>query len=333
MRRQISFIAVLLFTSVFGFAQTVEDFKVKTLGAANNNYRKSPKRVLIADFQVQFQTALNLEDEKKGGKMWRKGIKGDAKAALTLILEGLEGDKLQALSDQLYEQYVADLKAQGFEIAPIEELWNHDVYAKNREKRWELKSGNGPEQGNEYGMILTRPSSQQFVVAQRQVNKEKGSPITQIGDYEASTERKLGLKKNDFIYNKVVIVVSAFDNALSETARALNRHTGYAQVKAETNFKIGEKSFNRFNLGTMVVSKGIEVADVLEKQKFDASQAAERDRNGTEIGILRVWEVENRADINAAIVKCDPDLYAKGTLLGAEAFLKATMQAMVDKSN
>ena len=88
MRRQISLIAVLLFTSILGIAQTVEDFKVKTLGAANNNYRKSPKRVLIADFQVQFQTALNLKDEKKGGKMWRKGIKGDAKAALTRCWRG-----------------------------------------------------------------------------------------------------------------------------------------------------------------------------------------------------------------------------------------------------
>lgn len=333
MRRQISLIAVLLFTSVFGFAQTVEDFKVKTLGPANLNFRKSPKRVLIADFQVQFQTALNLEDEKKGGKMWRGGIKGDAKAALTLVLDGLDPDKLQELTDQLYAQYVADLKAQGFEIAPIEELWNHDVYQKSREKRWELKSGSGPEQGNEFGMILTRPSTQQFVVAQRQVDGEKGTPFSQLADYEAGTERKLNMKKNDFIFNKVVIVVSAFENALSETARALNRHAGYAQVKAETNFKISEESVNRFNIGTMMVKNGVEVADVLEKQKFDASQGADTDRRGTEMGVLRVWRVENQEEINAAVVKCNPELYAKGSVLGAQAFLKATMEAMVKKAN
>ncbi|WP_157637908.1 hypothetical protein [Flexithrix dorotheae] len=322
-----------MFTSLSLFSQTVEEFKVKMLGPANLNFKKSPKRVLIADFQVQFQTALNLEDEKKGGKMWRGGIKGDAKAALTLVLDGLDPDKLQALTNQLYSQYVADLKAEGFEIAPIEELWNHDLYKKNREKQWELKSGTGPEQGKEFGMILTRPSTQKFVVAKKQVDKSKNNPFSQLADYEGSTEQKLSMKKNDFIFNKVVIVVSSFENALSETSRALNRHAGYAQVKAETNFKISHESVNRFNIGSMVVNRGIEVSDVLEKQKFDASQGADVDKLGTEMGVFRVWRVEDQEEINGAIVKCNPEVYAKGAVLGAQAFLKATMEAMVKKAN
>ncbi|WP_420386292.1 hypothetical protein [Roseivirga sp.] len=323
---------VSLFTSLSLFSQTVENYNIKKLGPANLNYRKSPKRIMIADFQVNYQTALNLEDEKKGGKMWRGGIKGDAKASITVVLDGLNPDDLQRLTDQLYEAYVADLKAQGFEIAPIEELWNNKLYEKNREKRWELKAGNGPEQGKEFGMILTRPSTQKFVVAQKTVDKQNGSPLAQLSDYEESTERKLTNQKTDFIFNKVVLEVIVFENSQSELSRTLNRHAGAAQVKAETTFKISETSSNRFGMGTFIAKSGIEVADVLERQKFEAGQNADTDRLGTDMGVLRVWRVEDREEANYATVKCDPEKYLKGAEMGAGAFLKSTVEAMADKA-
>ncbi len=333
MKNHLIITTIILFISTsISFAQSVQDFKVKTLGPANLNYKKSPKRVLIGDFQVKYQTALNLEDEKKGGKMWRGGIKGDAKASLTLVLDGLEPDNLQTLTDQLYQQYVSNLKAQGFEIVPIEELWNHKVYEKNRDKRWELKAGAGPEQGDEFGMILTRPSIQKFVVAKNTVDPKMPGNMSVLTDYEENTERKLSMQKNDFIFNKVVIVVSAFEDGQSETSKSLNRAAGYAQVKAETNFKISEASTNKFDMGTMMVKSGVEVANVLEKQKFDASQGADVDKRGTDIGVLRVWKVEDQEDINLSVVECNPTKYINGSKIGAEAFLTNTAEAMIQKS-
>lgn len=326
-------VGVFLAFQTLSYSQSVEEFKVNTAGPANLNYRKSPKRILIGDFQVNYQTALMLEDEKKGGKMWRGGIKGDAKAALTLVLEGLNLEDLQVLTDQLYEQYVSELKAQGFEIAPIEELWNHKAFEKNRDKRWELKAGKGPEQGTEFGMILMRPTSQKFVVAQNTVGEDQPSFVKVAMDYEENTERVLTNQKNDFIFNKVVIEVNSFENSLSETSRALNRHAGYAQVKAETVFKISESSFNRFDMGLMTAKGGVEVKGILEKQKFDASQGADVDKLGTDMGVLRVWEVEDREEINASVVKCDPKKYLKGAELGIQSFLSGTLDAMLKKAD
>ncbi|WP_286755956.1 hypothetical protein [Roseivirga sp. UBA838] len=324
---------VSVFTSLSLFSQTVEEVNIKKLGPANLNYRKEAKRIMIADFQVNYQTALTLEDEKKGGKMWRGGIKGDAKASITVVLDGLNPDDLQTLTDQLYNKYVADLKAQGFEIAPIEELWNNKAYEKNREERWELKAGNGPEQGKEFGVILTRPSTQKFVVARRTVDKEKGSPLSALADYETSTENKVINQKTDYIFNKVVLDVIVFENSQSELSRTLNRHAGSAQVKAETTFKISESSTNRFGMGTFFSKGGVEVADVMERQKFEAGQNADTDRLGTDMGVLRVWRVEDREKANFATVKCDPALYLKGAELGVGAFLRGTVQAMADKAN
>ncbi|NVJ48380.1 MAG: hypothetical protein HWE07_14695 [Cytophagia bacterium] len=324
---------LIVFTALTAFGQKVEDVNIKKLGPANLNYRKEAKRIMIADFQVNYQTALTLEDEKKGGKMWRGGIKGDAKASLTVVLDGLNPDDLQTLTDQLYAEYVADLKAQGFEIAPIEELWENKAYEKNREDRWELKAGSGPEQGKEFGVILTRPSTQKFVVAQRTVDKENGSPLSKLADYETSTENKVINQKTDYIFNKVVLEVIVFENSQSELSRTLNRHAGSAQVNAETTFKISEASTNRFGMGTFMAKGGVEVADVMERQKFEAGQNADTDKRGTDMGVLRVWRVENREDANFATVKCDPALYLKGAELGVDAFLKGTVQAMADKAN
>ncbi len=328
----LSFLLILLCASPVLIAQNVKDFKVKMLGPANLNFRKVPKRVVISDFQVNFQTALQLEDKKKGGKMWRGGLKGDAKASLTLVLDGLNIEELQQLTDKLFEQYKAELVAKGFEIASIEELWNHNAYQKNREKRWDLRSGQGGEKGDEFGTIVMRPTGQKFIVAKKNMDNKKTGPL-KLANYEEQVELKVSNQKKEFIFNKVVLNVMAFDNALSETTRALNRHAGYAQVKAETDFKIGASSFNKFNIGQMIVKGGVEVAGILEKQKFDASQGADVDKRGTDAGVFRIWRVEDKEDINVSVVKCDPEKYNKGAEMAITAFLGATIEKLADKSN
>tara|TARA_R110001599_G_scaffold131048_2_gene306653 strand:- start:5504 stop:6511 length:1008 start_codon:yes stop_codon:yes gene_type:complete len=334
MKRPLLLFALILFTSTsVALSQEVQDYKTKILGPANLNFRKSPKRVVISDFQVNYQTALSLEDEKKGGKMFRGGLKGDAKASLTLVLEGLDQEALQKLTDQLYADYVKELELQGFEIAPIEEVWDHKLYQTSRDKRWELKAGNGPERGERFGMLLTRPSTQKFVVSQKEFDKTK-SGIATLADFETGTERKIGSQKNDFIFNKVVVVVSSFEDGQGEGSKALGRLAGTAQVKAETNFKVSESSIIKYNIGEVVAKGGIEVSDVLEKQKFDAFQRADVDKPGTTYGnIMTVWEVENKEDSDYITVRCEPSKFIKGAQLGVTAFLKSAVKELVDKSN
>ena len=83
----------------------------------------------------------------------------------------------------------------------------------------------------------------------------------------------------------------------------------------------------------MIVRGGVEVADVLKKQKFDASQAADVDKRGTDAGVFHVWRVEDKEDINVTVVKCNPEIYKKGAEIGIDAFLDATIDKLVDKSN
>ena len=323
MKRKLFLVALLaMFTALTSVAQTVEEVNAKILGPANLSFKKFSKRVVISDFHVKYQVALELEDSQKGGKMWRGGLRGDAKASLDLVLDGLDPDQLQKLTDELYTSYVAELKAQGFEVAPIEELWNHEAYSKDREGRWELVPGNGPGDSGEYGVIFTRATNGKFVV-----------PKNYGGMYVGATVGKINNKEKDFIYNSVSLVVTIFEDSQGELSKTLNRHAKAAQVKAETNFKISEDSKVWFGMGTVYPKGGVEVADVIEKQKFESGQNAARDKMGTDFGVLRVWEVENKEKRNYATVECNPEKYLKGTELGANAFLKEAVQVLVKKAN
>ncbi|KOF01906.1 hypothetical protein OB69_14280 [Roseivirga seohaensis subsp. aquiponti] len=313
---------VSMLTSLSLFSQTVEDFKIRTAGPGNLNYRKHSKRVVISDFHVKYQVALELKDSQKGGKMWRGGLRGDAKASLNLVLDGLDPDQLQKLTDQLYDTYVAELKAQGFEVASAEELWNHEAYEKNREERWELVPGYGPGDSGEYGLIFTRPTNGKFVV-----------PKNYNGMYVGATVGKINNKERDFIYNSVSLVVTIFEDSQGELSKTLNRHAKAAQVKAETNFKISEESKVWFGMGTISPRGGVEVSDVINKQKFEAGQNADRDKLGTDYGVLRIWKVDDKEKKNYSTVECNPEKYLKGTELGANAFLKESIQFLVKKAN
>lgn len=332
-RHLLFFMLILIIATSEVLCQEVQEYKTKITGPANLNYRKSPKRVVISDFQVNYQTALNLEDEKKGGKMFRGGLKGDAKASITLVMAGLDKEGLQKLTDQLYADYVNELQAQGYEIVPIEELWNHKVYQTKRDKRWELKSGNGPEPSERFGVLLTRPSTHKFIVSKKEFDKTKAG-IAMLADYEASTELKIGTQKNDFIFNKVVVMVNSFADGQGAGSKFINDLGGTAQVKAETNFKVSESSGVKYNSGEVKAWGGIEVSDVLEYQKFDVFQRADIDKPGTEYGnLMTVWEVENRESSDFITVKCEPKKFIKGAQLGVNAFLKSAVKELVDKSN
>lgn len=325
MKRKLYLVALLsifAFTSLCTFAQTVEDFKTKTLGPGNLSFKKFSKRVIISDFHVKYQVAMELEDAQKGGKMWRGGLRGDAKASLNLVLEGLDPDQLQKLTDELYTSYVEELKAQGFEVAPIEELWNHEAYSKSRDERWELVPGNGPGDSGEYGIIFTRATNGKFVV-----------PKNYGGMYVGATVGKINNKERDFVYNSVSLVVTIFEDSQGELSKTLNRHAKAAQVKAETNFKISEESKVYFGMGTVLPRGGVEVSDVINKQKFESGQSADRDKLGTDYGVLRIWKVDDKEKKNYATVECNPEKYLEGTKLGANAFLKEAIQVLVKKAN
>lgn len=89
---------------------------------------KGMKRVAITNMCVQFVNAKSAAGQSRGGtRTYTRSIEGG-------IPGGLDLDKMQSVADAWYEQIEADLKAQGVELVPYEELAANDQFKKFAEK-------------------------------------------------------------------------------------------------------------------------------------------------------------------------------------------------------
>ncbi len=317
----------LLFTLGLS-AQSVGDYKIVDKGSSNKRMKKKPKRVLISDFQVTYQVGFTQTDEKQGGRMFGGGVKGDSKASLTLAIPGISEQELQQITNELYAEYVAELKSQGFEIVSIDELWNHKAYVKKREDRWEKVSSTGPLPGFYFGNVRTRPEGVTFITTKGTTD---GSPLSakQVS-YTYGTNMKVEADA-DFIMNNVVIAVTSFDDNKGAASKMLGRMSKTAKVKAKANFKInGTYSYNNFNYYSKFSVEELPINGVLKEQKFEAMQVADRDSWGTDMGMFKVYRADNWEISQATIVNCDPQKYKAGAKLGGSAFLKGTLQKMYE---
>ena len=96
-------------------AQTLGEFKPKTQSWGVEK-AKNVKKIFISGFFVNYQVYNEKEDFKQGGSMFGGGFKGDATAQLSIGLTGITEKDVQDITDRLYKDYIADIKAQGFEI-------------------------------------------------------------------------------------------------------------------------------------------------------------------------------------------------------------------------
>ena len=311
-------------------AQTLGEYKVLDKGRSNKRIKKKKKRVYIADFQVNYQLGLALQDEKKGGRMFGGGVKGDTKATLVLGIAGVDVDPLQELTNKLYAQYISDLEAKGFEIVKPDEFFNHPAVMKKRDKRWAMKTYNeGPMEGDYFGSVVTKPQGFTTVVPTVEVNA--ANPVSNMkGMYIAQTEMKVE-QSADFVMNKVMVVVQAFENSQGAASKMISRMSKTATVKAETNFRVsGEWSKNNFNIYSIFTVNDIPIKGVIEKQKFNVQTTPDRSSFGTDMGAFRVFKADNRAYENIKTVECDPQLYLKGAEMGAQTFLKETLSKLFE---
>ena len=309
-------------------AQTLGDFKTKDQGRANNRMKKKKKRVYISEFQVNYQLGLALQDEKKGGRMFGGGVKGDTKATLVVGLTGIDESDLQKMTDKLYEDYTNDLESQGFEIVQPEEFFEQKAVTKKRDSRWEIKEFNeGPTAGDYFGSVVTRPTGYRTVVPKVKINP--ANPVQNMKTmYVSQTEMKVE-QEADFIINKVTLVVQAFENTQGAASKMISKMSKTATVKAETNFRVsGEWSKNLFNIYSIFTTTDIPIEGVIEKQKFNVQTPADRDSWGTDMGAFRVFKADNRAYDNIKTVKCDPQKYLLGAEMGGKAFLSETLKML-----
>ena len=340
--KKLAIYAVLLFCCNNLIAQTIGEVDLKDI----NNYglrklKDAPKKVFISQFKVNFQT-MYLATEKKsggfrGGSDYTRSYKSAVSASLSLGLKGIQENDLIDITDELYKSLTDQLKAEGFEIITAEQ-----ALAAEELQDWVKRTGGSLSQAQYDGYVTVAPRGYDYLV--KKVNddgKEKNSFF--------SKAPKISQQLGGAMVLMVNIAVPFAREAESGGSKLLGRLGGGAKVVAETNLMIGsdaldysgttgfyangrsvigfniKQSMSNISVGNWLLKKPITIDGVLEKKKYKAEEQAKVDMWGTDAGLFRVFDVDDRFMKNVQAIPVESSKYKAGVAAAANKYLNAVM--------
>lgn len=334
---------MLLLLLSFGLsAQTIGEVELKDI----NNYglkklKDGPKKVLIGQFRVNFQT-MYLDTEKKkggfrGGSDYTRSYKSDVEANLAIGLKGLKEQDLIDITNQLYAELTTKLKENGYEI-----LTASQAQAIDELKDWEKRTGGVLNQSQYEGYVTVSPTGFDYLVrGTKDDGKEKGN----IYNRSAGVSRQL----DGAALLIVNITVPFAREAESGGSKLLGRLGGGAKVVAETGLVIGndaldmsgttqyyangssvmaiyaKQSMSNINTGNWLLKKPITIDGVIEKKKYKVEESAKVDW-GTDAGFFKVYDVDDRFMSKVQAVTVDSGKYKAGVVGAASKFINSVYQ-------
>ncbi|MCM5529113.1 hypothetical protein [Parasegetibacter sp. NRK P23] len=147
-------------------AQTLGEFAPKEQRGTYGPRKFPSKDVYIAGFSVNFQL-YNLKTTSTKGGFAGKMLTGDTKASLAVGLD-IPAATLQQITDDAYQQFVADLKAKGFNVIGADAAATTKYFeGYQRFDNMEMSLSEAP------GMVTVYPSNTTFFVKGFSKNGQK----------------------------------------------------------------------------------------------------------------------------------------------------------------
>lgn len=209
--------------ATFSNAQTLGDFKPKDNSYGINKARKATK-IFISDFSVNYQIYNEKQKFKQGGSTFGGGMRGDAKAEASVGLEGLSEADVQMITDKLFADYLAKIKAAGLEIVSAETAAKTETYSD-----YEMVSGGKVSLAQLPGTMATAPTNYSYFV--KKVSK---SGKEKSGGFLGNTQflfPKLSKELDDAIISKVDITVLFVEDKSAFQGNGVN-------IKIKTNLRL-----------------------------------------------------------------------------------------------
>lgn len=328
---------LIMFGCLQAFEQNIGTVELKTAGGyKEKNLSKAPKKVYIDQFRVIYQLMYIDEEKKSGGREIGGGYRGDVKVSLALGLKGPSEKDLLEVTDELYTEFIEKLKANGFEII------NADAAAGIKEfEGWERKKGGELNEAQFKGYATSMPSNfEYFVKGTKNSGKEKSTFI----DNNVRISRQL----DDAIVIAVNVLVPFCVEAESQGSKMLGKIAGgVAKVVAETNLHLANDMVTSGAFSTDVGStrmtvqcadnlqpravayfqlkKDVEIGGVVEKKKYKVSESAQTDLWGTDAGLFRVFNVDDKFLKKVQPIEVAAEKYKSGVKMAASKFINASL--------
>lgn len=300
-------------------AQNLGDFKPGKAGPKSLERPKfDNKNVYIADFAVHYQVYSEKSASTIGGSGLYGKVMGATKASLAVGLD-ISQETLQNITDKAYADFVADLKAQGFNVMNAEEAKNTDFY---KEYKYGTNLDITPSNTME-GAVTVHPQNVGFFY------NEKGS---------STNTTKLSKELNDAAVVRIDLHV-----VFVET-RGSNKSGIGANVVAKTNlvlsdkntiahFIVGRNKIGGSPLGEYqgILKKDLDIDGVIKEEKISNYVDADYDNMGTETAFGKLYSAENKSASKAAIVPADAGKNEKGVEMAINTFLKYHLNEFKNK--
>lgn len=325
-------ICITMLLVISAQAQLTEKDISKSGSFKEKQFKKAPKRIYINSFNVYFQVFGSARAGTTGGESFGT-LKGNTNVAMGVVLDGVTGQDMIDLTTRAYNDYVAKLKGEGFEIVSSDEAGK----AKTLEG-WIKKTGGSLNSAQSVGFAKVTPQGYEyFVKNETKKGKEKSGVFANTGMLSKDLDDAIIADVNMTFY---FVQMKTYDSELlgySQVTGKPNFHFARLlgdvnnQVLTSTNYAYG-KNLTAVNaaINTTLKKAVYSPEPVFEKNtKFKESAAAASKSIPDYASIVFV----NNSNMNAShYLPCNPELYKKETYRLMTEFLDLGLSRLKENS-
>ncbi|GAA5022575.1 hypothetical protein GCM10011506_00610 [Marivirga lumbricoides] len=337
--KKISILVLTLLSFYTLSAQDLGKFEPKDDGFKSKKLSDGTKKLYIASFNINFEIYKEAVDKKEAGGFGRS-VKNAAKAKAAVGLATLDKEAIQAKADQLYNEFVSDMKAKGYEIISAEEAGKTDTY-----KGWNKGVGPSVFETDMTGILSVIPTGYNYFYKDRNAFSSKLAGFdktpqnlsrelddalvadvslvyvfTAIGnDWNVGNQAKVKLFINYRLANMYYVTDEKTSAGLtslvdkSKQAVALNSYVTFTRGK----LKVGGSAESQY---TGYMKSDLEILGVLEKDKVVA-YSTQTQATATLLNPVVSIRGDNYSETTKWL-EPDGEKYAEGMYLAGSEFIK-----------
>lgn len=341
MKNLITIYLVLLLTWVVSAQSPVEIKDVS--GYGQKKFNEAPKKIYIAQFRVNFQLLYSQVEKDEGGRTLGGGYRGEAKAGLTMAIQGIESSDLLEITDRIYTQYLERLKREGYEVLTAAQVESAKSF-----EGWERKEGGTLNEAQYPGYITVIPTGYEYFVKK---TKDSGREKSTFVDNTLNISNDV-----DAPAVKINIVVPFVEDAESGASKALGKAVGglakvvlrpYLRIEKDAVGTAGgfstdaalTKSIYGYKKGMKTqaysgyqLKSNIDVPGIFEDKKYKAVETADTDLWGTSVGALTIFNVNDKYLSKTQPLPCDASKYKRAVGNAASLFLNAALEEFLSNT-
>ena len=334
-------VVALLLISANLAAQTLGDFKPKDTSYGLGKLKGKADKIYVSAFNVVYQIYNEKQDFKQGGAVFGGGYKGDALAEASIGLDGLTDKDVQKITDQLYADFVAQLKGKGLTLLMADDAAKTETY-----NEYVRMKGGTVSLAQYPGTMTTAPTGYEYFV--KKVDKSGKTKGGGFLNQTATLYPKLSKELDDAIIAEVNLFVlfvedkNAFrgNGANIKIATNLRLAGGTEAIEMTSDAKVKLKGQNtiavvssavtfahgKIGLGATTsytgnLGKSLTIDGVIEDTKVQSFANRSADILGTKTIYGTFFTPENRSSTTSKVVAVDADKYYAGVYSAAKKFM------------